>query len=93
MKAIDEFSGNNFHIYNADCVDIAKQLPDNSIDFSIYSPPFVSLYVFSNSTRDMGNVKSNDEFFEGYRHLIKEKLRITAPGEIIGGSLHEPSNH
>lgn len=65
MKAINEKAGKNYHIYNADCIDIAQKLPDNSIDFSIYSPPFVSLYVFSNSERDMGNVKNNDEFFEG----------------------------
>lgn len=82
MKVLDEHAGNNYHLYNADCVEVAKNLPDNSIDFSIYSPPFVSLYVFSNSTRDMGNVKSNDEFFEGYKHLIREKIRITSPGRL-----------
>lgn len=82
MKAINEKAGKNYHIYNADCIDIAQKLPDNSIDFSIYSPPFVSLYVFSNSERDMGNVKNNDEFFEGYKFLIKEKLRATKPGRL-----------
>ena len=82
MKVLDQASGKNYTIYNADCVEVAQNLPDNSIDFSIYSPPFVSLYVFSNSERDMGNVASNEEFFEGYKHLIKEKLRITKPGRL-----------
>lgn len=82
MKVLDEFTGNNFHIYNADCVEVASQLPDNSIDFSVYSPPFVSLYVFSNSTNDMGNVKDKSEFFEGYKHLLSEIYRATAPGRL-----------
>ena len=72
MQALEEYKGDNFHIYNADCVEIAKQLPDESIGFSVYSPPFSSLYTYSNSDRDMGNCKSHDEFFEQYKFLIKE---------------------
>lgn len=82
MKAIDQATGKNYHIYNADCVEIAKSLPDESIDFSVYSPPFSSLYTYSNSDRDMGNCKSHDEFFEQYKFLIKEKLRITKSGRL-----------
>lgn len=82
MQALEEYKGDNFHIYNADCVEIAKQLPDESIGFSVYSPPFSSLYTYSNSDRDMGNCKSHDEFFEQYKFLIKEKLRITKSGRL-----------
>lgn len=82
MKAIKETTGKNYHIYNADCVEIAQQLPDESIGFSVYSPPFSSLYTYSNSDRDMGNCSSNDEFFEQYKYLIKEKLRITKKGRL-----------
>ena len=58
MQAIEEYKGDNFHIYNADCVEIASQLPDNSIGFSVYSPPFSSLYTYSNSDRDMGKQRN-----------------------------------
>lgn len=82
LNVLDEYKGDNFHVYNADCVEVASQLPDNSIGFSVYSPPFASLYTFSNSDRDMSNVTSLDEFFEQYKFLIKEKLRITKPGRL-----------
>ena len=64
MKVINEAKGKNYHIYNADCVEVAKCLPDNSIGFSVYSPPFSSLYTYSNSDRDMGNTKDHNEFFK-----------------------------
>lgn len=82
LNVLDEYKGDNFHVYNADCVEVASQLPDNSIGFSVYSPPFSSLYTYSNSDRDMGNTKSHSEFFEQYKYLIKEKLRITKPGRL-----------
>jgi len=82
MQVIEEYKGDNFHIYNADCVEVASQLPDDSIGFSCYSPPFSSLYTYSNSDRDMGNCKTHSEFFEQYKFLIKEKLRITKPGRL-----------
>lgn len=82
MQVINESKGKNYHIYNADCVEVASQLPDNSIGFSVYSPPFSSLYTYSNSDRDMGNCKNHSEFFEQYKFLIKEKLRITKPGRL-----------
>lgn len=82
MNVIDEYKGENYHLYNADCVEVARELPDNSIGFSVYSPPFSSLYTYSNSDRDMGNCKNHSEFFEQYKFLIKEKLRITKPGRL-----------
>lgn len=82
LNVLDEHKGKSFHIYNADCIEVARQLPDNSIGFSVYSPPFSSLYTYSNSDRDMGNTKNHSEFFEQYKFLIKEKLRITKPGRL-----------
>ena len=82
LNVLDEYKGDNFHVYNADCVEVASQLPDNSIGFSVYSPPFSSLYTYSNSDRDMGNTKNHSEFFEQYKYLIKEKLRITKAGRL-----------
>lgn len=82
LNVIDEHHGEDYSVYNADCVEVARQLPDNSIGFSVYSPPFCSLYVFSNSDRDMGNVKDNSEFIEAYKFLLKELYRATKPGRL-----------
>lgn len=82
MKANKEKHGENFAVYNADCVAIAQELPSESIDLSVYSPPFANLYVYSDSIADMGNAANDDEFFEQYKYLIREKFRITKPGRL-----------
>lgn len=65
-----------------DCVEEIKKVDDESVDFSVYSPPFASLYTYSASPRDMGNVTGDDEFFDHYRYLIKEMYRVTKPGRL-----------
>ena len=82
IKVNDQAQGDNWTIYNADCVAVAEQLPDSCIDFSIYSPPFANLYIYSDSVADMGNCANDDEFFEQYSFLIREKLRITKQGRL-----------
>jgi len=82
LKAINESHGENHSIYNADCVELIKQLPDEIIDLSIYSPPFANLYVYSDSVADMGNCANDDEFFDQYKHLIAEKFRVTKKGRL-----------
>jgi DNA modification methylase len=74
--------GDDFALYNADCVLFSQSLPDNSVDFSVYSPPFSSLYVYSESVADMGNVDDDDAFAEQYRYLVREKYRILRPGRL-----------
>ena len=74
--------GKRFAMYQGDCVELIRDLPDESIDFSVYSPPFASLYVYSDSERDMGNCKNDAEFFEHYSFLIEEQLRVTKPGRL-----------
>ena len=81
-KAIDQAQGDNWAFYNADCVEFAKSLPDNCVDLSVYSPPFSSLYIYSESAFDMGNVSGDAEFIERYRFMVREKLRITRPGRL-----------
>lgn len=76
MNAIEESSGENFTIWNGDCVDVIKGIPDHSIDYSIFSPPFASLYTYSNSPRDMGNVRNDEEFFAHFDFLIAELRRV-----------------
>lgn len=86
MNIIDQEITDQYAIYNADTVEVAQSLPDSSVDFSIFSPPFASLYTYSNSDRDMGNVKSHAEFWQQYRYLIKEQYRVMKPGRNI--SIH-----
>ena len=82
VNVLNEAHGENWSIYNADCVDFASQLPDDCIDLTIYSPPFANLYVYGDSVADMGNCENDDQFFEQYKFLIKEKLRVTKPGRL-----------
>ncbi|THF64342.1 DNA-methyltransferase [Pseudothauera rhizosphaerae] len=79
---IEQAFGEGWAAYNADCVKFAQSLPDNSIDISVYSPPFSSLYVYSESVADMGNVASDEEFIEQYRYLVREKFRVLRPGRL-----------
>ncbi len=83
MKVIDQVVTDDYAIYHADCVEGMKGIPDNSIHYSIYSPPFASLFTYSNSDRDMGNSKDRDEFWQHYRFLIDEHYRTHMPGRII----------
>ena len=80
--ALNEAHGEDWSIYNADCVHFASQMPDNCIDLTVYSPPFANLYVYGDSIADMGNCSDDDEFFEQYGYWIREKLRITKPGRL-----------
>lgn len=70
-------------IHNADCIDLASEIPDESIDFTIYSPPFESLFTYSNSDRDMGNNKSSDAFRIHYQFLIDQNYRMMKPGRLV----------
>ena len=78
-----ERSGTDWALYQADCVDFARQLPDSSIDYSVYSPPFASLYIYSDSVCDLGNCADDAEFMEQYRFLISEMHRILRPGRVV----------
>ncbi|WP_309083760.1 site-specific DNA-methyltransferase, partial [Chelativorans sp.] len=82
MNVLDQAAGEGWAAYNADTVEFTAEMPSNSIDLSVYSPPFSSLYIYSESERDMGNVASHEEFFASYRHLVREKLRVTRPGRL-----------
>lgn len=75
-------SGQDWTAIHADCVEALRDIPDNSIDLSVYSPPFSSLYIYSESARDMGNVSNDGEFQEMYAHCVAELLRVTKPGRV-----------
>jgi DNA modification methylase len=72
----------NYSIYNSDCMEVITTLKDESIDLSVYSPPFAGLYNYSSSERDFSNCESKEQFLEQYEFLIKEMARITKPGRI-----------
>jgi DNA modification methylase len=82
VKCLGQVSGDRFTAFHGDCVDVARQLPDASIGFSVYSPPFGDLFVYSDSEADMGNSSSDGQFFEHYKFLIKEMARVTKPGRL-----------
>jgi hypothetical protein len=83
MNIINQDSGKNWTLYNADCVEVAQTIPDNSIHFSVYSPPFESLYTYSNSERDMGNCRDSETFWKHYRFLIAEQFRMMMLGRLV----------
>lgn len=83
MKVKDYAQGENYIAYNADCVEVSRGLDDDSVDFIIYSPPFSSLYTYSNDERDMGNCKDDDEFFKHFNFLVAEMYRMLRPGRIM----------
>lgn len=82
MPAINVAEGKNWTFYHGDCVELMNDLPENSIDFCIHSPPFSSLYIYSDSENDMGNAASDEEFFTHYRFAIEQLYRITVPGRL-----------
>ncbi len=82
MKVKEQIHEENFSLFNGDCMDVVTQMPDNSIDLSVYSPPFAGLYNYSSSERDFSNCESKEQFLEQYEYLIKEMARITKPGRI-----------
>lgn len=82
IRCLNEAHGDNWTAYHGDCVDVISQLPGECVDFSIYSPPFGSLFVYSESAADMGNSASDEEFAQHYSYLVREKFRVTKPGRL-----------
>ncbi len=78
----DQLITNTHALYCGDCVEVMADLPNASIDFSIYSPPFRGLYNYSSSERDMSNCRNKEEFFEHYEFAVREVARVTKPGRL-----------
>jgi len=76
------YAGADWTLENRDCVDGVGGLADSSVDLSVYSPPFVSLYTYTASERDMGNCTNAAEFFAHFGFLQRELLRVTKPGRV-----------
>lgn len=77
-----QWTGHGWTLYHDDCIDRLNQMPEASIDFSVYSPPFIALYTYSASPRDMGNCSTREEFYVHFRYLVAGLLRVTKPGRL-----------
>jgi DNA modification methylase len=80
MNVFDQRLSDRFSSFHVDTVEFTAGMPANTIDLSVYSPPFANLYIYSDSERDMGNVGSDAEFQEFYRPLVRDLFRVTKPG-------------
>lgn len=78
----DQIITDRYAIYNGDCMDVLPTLPDESVDLSVYSPPFAGLYNYSSSEKDFSNCESKEQFLEQYDFLIEQMGRVTKPGRI-----------
>lgn len=86
MKVINQKVNERYALYNGDCVEVMAGLPEQSIDYSIFSPPFESLYTYSDSDRDLGNCRSTEEFYEHLQFIADQLFRILRDGRLI--SIH-----
>ena len=82
-RVVNQASGANWTALNGDCMEILPGIPDNSVDYWIFSPAFASLYTYSNSERDMGNCRTYEEFCDHYRFFARELYRILKPGRLL----------
>lgn len=82
--SIEYKEGDGWRIYHGDCIEVMRSMNEDSVDFSIFSPPFSSLYTYSASSRDFGNCSGSDQFFEHFKYFVPEIKRIVKPGRLIG---------
>ena len=83
MKVLNQVITDSYSLYHGDSCEVIKGIPDNSLHYSIFSPPFNSLYTYSNSSRDMGNGKTEDDFAVHFQFLVKELYRVLMPGRLV----------
>lgn len=86
MQVFNQESTKDYTLYHGDSCEVLAAMPDNSVHFQIFSPPFASLYTYSNSDRDLGNSKTYEEFWNHYKFMIHHQHRITKPGRLV--SIH-----
>ena len=83
IGVIDQAIGENYALYNGDSCEVLKGIPENSIHYEIFSPPFASLYTYSNSERDLGNCRTTTEFYEQFKYIVSELYRVLMPGRLV----------
>lgn len=80
MAVTEQTITDRYALYNGDCIEVMEEMPDSSIDFSVYSPPFCALYTYSNDLRDLSNSRDYEEFFAHYELVVANIARLTKPG-------------
>ena len=83
MNVLNQLIDSKFALYQGDCVETLRGIPNDGIHYAIFSPPFASLYTYSNSDRDMGNSRDDEEFRQHFSYLITELLRVIMPGRLV----------
>jgi DNA methylase len=83
QNVIEQVVKDRYAIYNGDSCEVIKDIPSDSLHYSIFSPPFSSLYTYSNSDRDMGNCEGDDSFADHFSFLVEELYRVIMPGRLV----------
>jgi DNA modification methylase len=83
MNVKNQYVDERMALYHGDSCEVLTEIPSGSIHFEIYSPPFASLYTYSNSERDLGNSKNKHEFYEHFEFIVKELYRVLMPGRLM----------
>jgi DNA modification methylase len=83
MNVKNQYVDERMALYHGDSCEVLTEIPSGSIHFEIYSPPFASLYTYSNSERDLGNSKNKHEFYEHFKFIVKELYRVLMPGRLM----------
>ena len=83
MKVLDQYISDRMALYHGDSCEVLAGIPDNSVHFIVYSPPFASLYTYSNSDRDLGNCRDHAEFFAQFEFIVRELYRVLMPGRLM----------
>lgn len=78
----DQIHTDNYSLFNSDCMEVLPTLPDESVDLSVYSPPFAGLYNYSSDHRDFSNCEDHEQFLQQYDYLVEQVARVTKPGRI-----------
>jgi DNA modification methylase len=80
---VNTAKGTGWELRNGDCVELLRSLPDNSVDYSVFSPPFNSLYAYSDDPRDLSNCDNTEQFFEHFGFVMRELARVIKPGRLV----------
>lgn len=83
MQVKNQYVDDRMALYHGDSCEVLTEIPSDSVHFEIYSPPFASLYTYSNSERDLGNSKDKHEFYEHFKFIVNELYRILMPGRLM----------
>lgn len=83
VEVLNQVVSDEYAVYHGDSCEVLKGIPDDSIHYSIFSPPFASLYTYTNSDRDLGNCKNRSEFYVHFEYIVKELHRVIMPGRLV----------